>query len=283
MNQNPTLVAGDVHTHVWAPEHMSAEFRRDLIRAWPSAADVVADYETHATHASGARRSVVLAFDAPHSGLVVPDEFVAAYVARDPKRLVGFLSVDPRRPDASDRLSRGVQELGLRGVKLMPTYQGFDPHSVEAFRFYELVAKNQLPMLWHQGVTFVRRSVLDYAMPRLVDKVATEFPETPLVIAHLGHPWIDECIAVIRKHPKLFADISALTSRPLQFRQGLITAGEYGCSQKLLFGTDFPFDTIGRTLEVLSGWAKDPNSPSPLVETATAILTTDPLSVLGLD
>lgn len=276
------LVAGDVHSHVWLPEHLSAEFVGDLVRAWPEAKDIRAGYDEHAEHALDAERSIVLAFDAPHVGFEVPDDFVARYVARDETRLVGFCSIDPVRRNVRDKLDRAVGELGLRGVKLAPTYQGFDPLGPEAFTLYEAIAERGLPVVWHQGVTFVRRSVLAYALPRQIDEVALRFPEIPIVIAHLGHPWIGECVAVVRKHPLVYADISALTSRPVQMREALIMAGEYRIADKLLFGSDFPFTTIPDTVQVLRGWLDDPQSPPVLRDTVAAVLASTPLETLGL-
>jgi uncharacterized protein len=276
------LVASDVHTHVWGPGHVSDEFMADLLRAWPEAVDLDAGWDAHAEHAAAAGRSIVLAFDARHTGFVVPDEFVADYVRTDEQRLVGFCSIDPARPDALDRLARAVDDLGMRGVKLAPTYQGFDPLSAEAFRLYEAIAERDLPILWHQGTTFVRRAVLAYALPRQIDEVAIRFPELRIVIAHLGHPWISECIAVVRKHPSVFADVSALTPRPLQFRAALTEAGEYRCGEKLLFGTDWPFGTTEAHVELLESWAAEEGAPLALRETAQSILTTDALAALGL-
>jgi predicted TIM-barrel fold metal-dependent hydrolase len=276
------LVAGDVHSHVWLREHLSDEFVADLVRAWPEAADIAADYEHHAEHALDAERTVVLAFDAPHVGFEVPDEYVARYVAHDERRLVGFCSIDPLRRNVRDKLARAVEELGLRGVKLAPTYQGFDPLGPEAVALYEAIAERRLPVMWHQGVTFVRKSVLAYAFPHQIDDVAMRFPEIPIIIAHLGHPWIDECIAVVRKHPSVYADISALISRPIQMRNALISAGEYRIQDKLLFGTDYPFATTRPTLELLNRWLDEPASPKVLRETITAILQNSPLELLGL-
>lgn len=278
-----SLVPGDVHTHIWEATHVSDEFVRDLERVWPTGTQVRADYDAHAEHARLAGRSVVLAFDARHAGFLVPDEFVAAYVARDPQRLVGFCSVDPQRKDAADRLRRAVEELGLRGLKLAPTYQGFDPLGPDAFRFYEHVAELALPIVWHQGTTFVRKARLAYALPHQIDEVAIRFPDLRIVIAHLGHPWVDECIAVIRKHPNVYADVSALIGRPHQLRAGLISAAEYACSEKLLFGSDFPFSRIDETVEVLEKWRTADSSPAPLKRAITDVLARDPLAVLGLE
>jgi predicted TIM-barrel fold metal-dependent hydrolase len=275
-------VASDVHTHVWAPEHVSDEFLADLVRAWPEARDIDAGYEAHAVHAADAGRSVVVAFDAPYTGFVVPDDFVAAYVRRDPRRLIGFCSIDAARPDALERLARATDELGLRGLKIAPTYQGFDPLSSAAFRLYEAAAARSLPILWHQGVTFVRKSIMAYALPRQIDDVAIRIPELRIVIAHIGHPWIDECLAVVRKHPNVFADISALTPRPTQLRSALIAAAEYRCGEKLLFGTDWPFGSIHEHMEVLARWARDEGEPETLRGVARKILEVDSIAALGL-
>ncbi len=271
-----------MHSHVWLPEHASPEFIADLVRAWPEAEGLDAGYESHARHAIGASRSVVVAFDAPHAGLIVPDEFVADYVNRDPSRLVGFCSIDAQRPDALKRLDRAVEQLGLRGVKLAPTYQGFDPLSPAALALYEAISERNLPIMWHQGTTFVRKAILAFALPRQIDEVALRFPRLRIVIAHLGHPWISECLAVVRKHPHVYADISALTPRPIQLRSALIEAGEYRCSDKLLFGTDWPFGTIRAHRDQLRTWEDDQREPAVLRETCRSILTTDPLSALGL-
>ena len=146
---------------------MSDEFKRDLLRAWPEAIGIRADYAAHAAHATAVERSIVLAFDAAHVGLVVPDEYVAEYVARDPTRLIGFCSVDPLRRDVVAKLDRATQVLGLRGVKLAPTYQGFDPAGPEALRLYEEIAARGLPIMWHQGTTlYVVRCSLTHCLVR---------------------------------------------------------------------------------------------------------------------
>jgi hypothetical protein len=75
-----------------------------------------------------------------------------------------------------------------------------------------------------------------------------------MIVAHMGHPWIDETIVLIRKQPNFYADISALHYRPWQFYNALILAKEYGVLHKLLFGSDYPFTTPEATLEALKSF-----------------------------
>ena len=70
-------------------------------------------------------------------------------------------------------------------------------------------------------------------------------------MAHLGHPYEGECVAVIRKHPNVYADISALHYRPFQFYHSLMLVQEYGVWQKLLFGSDYPFTTVNASIDGL--------------------------------
>src|ERR1700733_2751201 len=84
---------------------------------------------------------------------------------------------------------------------------------------------------------------------RHLDQVAIRFPECKLILAHLGHPYEGECVAVIRKHPNVYADISALYYRPFQLYHSLMLVQEYGVWDKLLFGTDYPFTTVDASLD----------------------------------
>ena len=45
-----------------------------------------------------------------------------------------------------------------------------------------------------------------------------------MVLAHMGHPWYEECIAVVRKQPNVFCEVSALFYRPWQYYNILVAA-----------------------------------------------------------
>ena len=108
-------------------------------------------------------------------------------------------------------------------------------------------------MLLHTGTTFISQAPLECTLPRHLDAVATRFSRVKIIMAHLGHPYEGECIVVARKHPNVYADISAIHYRPFQLYQSLMLVQEYGVWHKLLFGTDYPFTTINAKLEGLSG------------------------------
>ena len=64
-----------------------------------------------------------------------------------------------------------------------------------------------LPMLLHTGTTIVAQAPLEYTFPRHLDDVAIRFPEVKMIMAHLGHPYEHECVAIIRN-----TRMSSLTS-----------------------------------------------------------------------
>src|SRR5437763_36333 len=81
---------------------------------------------------------VLLAWDAESAMGLPPltNDFVADCVHRHPDAFVGFASVDPWKGKAArDELRRAVTDLGLCGLKLHPSCQGFAPNER---RFYDL-------------------------------------------------------------------------------------------------------------------------------------------------
>jgi predicted TIM-barrel fold metal-dependent hydrolase len=215
----------------------------------------------------------------------VPDEHIAGFVAQAPAKLAGFAACDPTQPGHMEELRHAVEHLGLVGLKLAPVYAGFDPRDPICDPVYRYCQARSLPILFHTGTTFNRAAVLGFSRPWLFDEVAIRYPGLKMVLAHLGHPWCDECCVVIRKHPNLFADIAALYYRPWQFYNALIMAQEYKVTHKLLFGTDYPFtsssDSITglRHVNHIIGNASLPRVSEEVIE---GILARDAMKLLGV-
>ena len=275
----------DCHTHIAAREHFDDRFVAEMIRSWGEITWPEDDRGAHWDAMSGADRAVVVAMDAPAVGMVVPNEYVAEYVDEHPDKLIGFASVDPNRDDALARLDYAVETLGLRGLKVGPIYQHFDPTAEAGMRLFGRAEQLGLPVLCHQGTTFVSDAPLRWARPFLLDEVASAFPDLTLWVAHLGHPWCDETMALIRKHANLYSDVSALHTRPLQMYLALAGAVEYRVIDKLLFGTDFPFATPAETVAALrrvNDVVAGSNLP-PIPEDAIEdIIHRDALALVGL-
>lgn len=277
----------DLHTHLGEyPGHIDDRFAAEARAAWGLALRLGRTPDEHYDETGGADRVVALGFCAPFSGWTVPNDYVAEYVARDPERLIGFGSVDPNDAGATDELERMKHDLGLRGCKLAPIYQDADPLGSGFLRVCETLERLELPMLVHQGTTFVRLGPLAHARPILLDEIARRFPRLVIVIAHLGHPWIEEAVAVIRKQPNVYADVSALHPRPWQLYQALLCAVEYRTERKLLFGSDYPFFTAEETiagLRAVNDVVAGTGMPRIAETTVEAIVHRPTLELLGIE
>jgi uncharacterized protein len=259
---------------------------RDMRQAGgvPGVLDVTPD--KHRAGTRGADRAVVFGLRAANTGFFVSNDRIAQFVREDPKRLIAFCSADPLADaDPVGEVKRCHDELGMRGIKMGPTYQGVAPDHPKMIEIYAYAQKHGLPILLHQGTTFSLQAPLKYANPILLEDIAYRFPELKMIIAHMGHPWIGECVALIRKQPNVYADISALQYRPYQFYQALKLAEEYGAHKKLLFGSDYPLTTVEKTLATMRGmnaYARQYNMPPIADEVINGIIERDALGLLGL-
>jgi predicted TIM-barrel fold metal-dependent hydrolase len=102
----------------------------------------------------------------------------------------------------------------------------------------------------------------------------------------MGHPWWIDTITVIRKHPNVYADVSALFYRPWSQWECFRYATEWSVLHKMLFGTDFPVASVEETIaglrrvnEPIAGTGM-PRVPEAEVE---SIIERDSLSLLGLE
>jgi predicted TIM-barrel fold metal-dependent hydrolase len=286
----------DVHTHTPTHRDVVPDDERIVNHAWRPDRPVVptttwADYDTAAAVVD---LSIVfnIAVDDPLAATGLPtdpsriNESTAEFAAAAPERRIGFMSVNPDRPGALEEVEHCHQDLGLRGIKLGPNYQIFDPLGDGALALYALAEKLGLPMLFHQGASPIREAPLRYAHPLLMDEIAIRFPDLRIVMAHMGHPWVRETVVTIRKHPHLYADVSALCLRKWLCYEALLFATEWNAMDKLLLGSDYPIITAQETIDgmrnvnhVIEGTGM-PRADEDAIE---RLITRDSLSLLGLD
>jgi predicted TIM-barrel fold metal-dependent hydrolase len=257
----------DCHTHLAKlPEDYSKELLEDYDRAWAhkGGGDMNKGPQDHLRAMGVVEKAIVFGLKAKDSGFWTTNDYIADYVKSDPEKLIGFASVDPNHEDALMEIKRSVKTLGLKGLKMGPIYQHFDPTDKKYYPIWELAQELGLPIIIHQGTTFVRNAPLKYAFPILLEDIALSFPDLIVVVAHMGHPWEEETIALIRKQPNFYSDVSALIPRPYRFYNDLVLAMEYGVLDKLIFGSDYPIFTPAQTMEGLqsiNSFVKGTNLP----------------------
>ena len=203
---------------------------------------------------------------------------------RWPEKLVPFGSVHPMYAGALDEFRRSIKELGFKGCKLSPIYQKFHPMDRAACRIYAKAEEWGVPLIFHTATAQAADIPLQYANPVLFDDVAHAFPDLKIIMAHLGHPWQRECIVMARKHRNVYMELSANFYRPWSLYNALVLAGEWGQTEKIFFGTDWPYTTARETMagmRSLNRFAQGGN-PSIPEEVIEGIIHRDALAILGI-
>lgn len=277
----------DIHTHLVDFDNDFGDvLRDDLTRCGIPHEKWKYSEEDYLEGTSAADKVVVFGIKANKTGWNVKNDAVATFVERNRGKYIFFASVDPSEPDSLEELHYCHITLGCKGVKLGPVYQGLHPHDQRYYNIFDYCDRNNLPIMTHMATTFSSGVPLEYARPIHMDKVSCDFPNLKIVLAHLGHPWEAEALAVIRKQPNVYADVSALYYRPWQFYNAMQLAVEYGCCNKLFFGSDFPATT---TRDSIIGFRKMneivcethlPQIPNDIIE---QIIQRNSLKALGIE
>jgi predicted TIM-barrel fold metal-dependent hydrolase len=207
----------------------------------------------------------------------IPNEEILDAAAKNPDVIVPFVSVDPARPDAVERIRR-LAAAGARGFKFHPNLQAFFPNDRDVYPLYEAIAEAGVPALFHSGHSGIGTGVpgggglrLKYSNPMCLDDVAADFPELPIVLAHPSFPWQDEAISICLHKENVWIDLSGWS--PRYFPPQLVQYANTQLRTKVLFGSDFPLITPDRWLaDFAEAPFKDEVRPLVLKENASRLL-----------
>ncbi len=209
----------DVHVHLPTPEwldHCVGIYTESLRRYFNSTPRMRTVEEMIGEYADVGCRGILLGWDAERAtgAPKLDDALVAKVCELSEGRFVGFGSVDPLRENAADALRR-IADLGLRGVKLHPGLQLFDPADDGVQWFFDLVGELGLAILTHAGISGLGARMpggqgvrLDLANPIRYDRVAARLPQTNILLAHLGVPWVDVSLALALHKTNVYLDTS---------------------------------------------------------------------------
>lgn len=277
----------DLHTRLWTSTEqfgpsVAAQMRRRKIDPWE---DHSADPDDHQQAMEPVTAAVLLGFESKLLGGSIPHEQIAGYVQRAPDRLFGFAGIDPKadmHPTAS--LDQAI-DLGLVGVTVNPAASGFHPTDTRAMALFEACQHHNMPVLIECGSVMASEARMEFARPVLFDEVLREFPDLKVVLGTFGDPWVDEGVALLAKHPNVYADISGFTARPWQLFNALLTAHQLGTMDQVLFGSNFPYvspEQAIKTIYSVNTLTQGTQLPSVPREQLRSVVERDTVQVLGL-
>jgi predicted TIM-barrel fold metal-dependent hydrolase len=162
----------DYHCHISMMEYANIE-NPTIVSVTPE--EFIVDLDE-----AGFQKAVVLS-----DRRTMPEQ-VSEFVSKAPDRLIGFGFVNPTQKGSADEVLRQREELGLFGLKLYPTSDGYSVNDPEAFLVYEAASSIGMPVMFHHAGMPVPGDLLKHSDPTLIDEVAYSFPELRIVLAHLG-------------------------------------------------------------------------------------------------
>jgi predicted TIM-barrel fold metal-dependent hydrolase len=245
-----SLVAIDVHTHAWksalavdaAPTETQEAMGR-YFRYQPQHATVP---EMAEMYRKLKMAFVVFSVDSPKEPRKITNEEIAELAHKNSDVAIPFASVSPHRgKEGVEMAKRLIRDYKVKGFKFHPSVQDFFPNDRMAYPLYEVIAEAKLPALFHTGQTGVGAGTpggggirLKYSNPMLLDDVAADFPDMPIVLAHPSFPWQEEALSVATHKPQVYIDLSGWS--PKYFPPILVQYANTLLKDKILFGTDYP-------------------------------------------
>lgn len=182
------------------------------------------------------------------------NDAVAKVVADHPDLFSGYGTIthsNLKLPRALAQVRR-VAELGLRGLALQPSFFGIPIDDRLLYPVYAKAEELGLQVALHTGINYTVTFPIRNDQPLQLDQVACDFPDLILVACHAGWPWIPEMVAVMRKHPNVYAEFGGLAPRyvcehntgwEVMFRfMNSVLRGQ------VLYGTDWPVIQMNRAL-----------------------------------
>lgn len=175
------------------------------------------------------------------------NENLAKVVARHPDRFAALVFLpDPLAPGALDELRRGVEEWGMRGLKLLGPRIDAPLDDPRLLPIWQYVAQKRLPVLIHFGPLGKAGGVVWHPniSPLALFPVAQRFPEIPFVVPHFGCGYPQDLLWLMWSLPNIYVDTSGSNQwmrwmvQPLDletlFRRFYETVGP----KRIVFGTD---------------------------------------------
>ena len=162
------------------------------------------------------------------------------------ENIISFGSVFPDSEDWSEELDR-IKELGLKGVKLHPDYQGFSVDDEKMVPIYKKISELGLITVFHAGYDYGFPPPYG-ATPEKMERALKHF-DSPVIAAHWGGLDCGEGVLKRLCGKDIYFDTSfGFANMPKYYAQKII---ETHSPDKILFGTDCPWHTAKMELTLL--------------------------------
>jgi predicted TIM-barrel fold metal-dependent hydrolase len=248
----------DLHCYPGTPEWIAcqgpyvAELARYWKRDWSAKSEeqVIKDF----TEAGVEACLVALDLETTIGTPPVTNEYVHAMWKRHPERIIqAWGALEPAKKNVFEETEKAIRQLGLIGFHFHPIMQHFAVDDRRYYPVFELIDALGAAVMIDVGTTGMgagmpggHGAVIRHAHPASIDRLAADFPNLKIIMAHPGWPWVDETTAVALHKGNVYWEMSGWA--PKYFPGNLKVDMRGRLQDKIMFGSDYPSMPYSRIL-----------------------------------
>jgi predicted TIM-barrel fold metal-dependent hydrolase len=236
----------DAHCHIHKPRwNIPGQEEKDVFSRYQNESGDENQILANMAEA-GVEQTIIFPYASILINLEVANHYTAAVSRRYPDKFIPFTVIDNKPGYWRANGVKGFKE-HVYGQRILRDGKGGERFSQDFKETYAYMEEHRVPLLLHAGTNRVQR---------LQEDIFKDTPDLLVILAHLGadfpeannhRPRIEQVkntLTFLKGYPTLYFDISAITDADI-LQAGLEIVG----SEKLIFGSDFPFakpiDTLG--------------------------------------
>jgi predicted TIM-barrel fold metal-dependent hydrolase len=187
----------------------------------------------------------------------IDNEQVAGFVKKHPDRFVGFGSIDLSKSQAyvEEKISE-IDSLDLKGIKLIPTLQFFNPIAVKKNmeKLFEYCEKKRKIVMCHTGCDpyiWEQPHFSQDANPKYLKSIVQDFEKVEVIVAPMGcysakvpGVWMNEALELGKETENVWFDIAAVPY-VVAHRKLVDKVRRTVGFDRVLFGSDYPVVGVG--------------------------------------
>lgn len=185
----------------------------------------------------------------------------------EPKLLmVATLKIEEINSSNLARLEKLFLKKQAVGFKIFPGHDPVYPTDKRWRPIFNLCQKFNLPLIIHTGINSGDTSVAEYNDPKYIVKVADNFKNLKIIIAHYFWPRLDYCFKTTQGYKNIFFDTSGLadeevinTSGGIKKIKDVLIKTIYRNEESVIFGSDWPMTNMRKHIKLVDSLRIDNN------------------------
>ena len=142
----------------------------------------------------------------------LPNSETTELMRRFPGRFIGLARIsiiEHKGMSGVRELERLVRDEGFCALGVSALVDCIPASDRRYYPLYTKAAELGIPVRIYSSMNYANDRPYDLGHPRHLDQVAMDFPELTIIGGLGGWPWVNEMVALVRRHPKLHLDTSA--------------------------------------------------------------------------